>query len=154
MGSRLRFTSIAEFSGWDEDAVADDCVRVLRHRAESLFPKATVGREPVVWCGGRPLTPDDRPISGRVPAAARAPNLYLHSGGGAYGWRVSMGVSQQLAATIAEDGHLPAELPPAQPDGGVPSLEGAAPHTSFDPKVVDVARFPQLPLWPRALFGW
>ena len=45
MGSRLRFTSIAEFSGWDEDAVAEDCVRVLRHRAESLFPKATVGRE-------------------------------------------------------------------------------------------------------------
>ena len=45
MGRRLRFTSIAEFSGWDEDAVAEDCVRVLRHRAESLFPKATVGRD-------------------------------------------------------------------------------------------------------------
>ena len=110
--------------------------------------------QPVVWCGGRPLTPDDRPISGRVPASARAPNLYLHSGGGAYGWRVSMGVSQQLAATIAEDGHLPADLPPPLPDGGLPSLDGAAPQTSFDPEVVDVQRFPQLPLWPRALFGW
>lgn len=34
LGHRLRFTSIAEFSGWDEDVPADDCVRVLRHRAE------------------------------------------------------------------------------------------------------------------------
>ena len=73
MGNRLRFTSIAEFAGWGEDEVAEDCVAVLRHRAETLFPAATVGREPAVWAGGRPLTPDDRPISCRAPESAYAP---------------------------------------------------------------------------------
>ena len=137
LGSRLRFTSIAEFAGWDEDAIADDCVRVLRHRAESLFPEVTRGKEPEVWCGGRPLTPDDRPVSSRVHTA---PNLYIHSGGGQYGWRVAMGVSEHLAGLIREDGHLcdqSAHAAAAQ----AASLEGAAPFAPFDPSLVSLERF-------------
>ena len=131
------------------------CVQLERreHRAESLFPKATIGREPQVWAGGRPLTPDDRPISCRAPSAAYAPNLYVHSGGGAYGWRVSMGVSQQLADTIVSDGYAPdAEASPATKT--LPSLEKAEPRTTFDPSILSVERFTQLPMFPRALFGW
>ena len=154
MGSRLRFTSIAEFSGWEEDAVAEDCVDVLRHRAESLFPAATKGRDAAVWCGGRPLTPDDRPVSGRMPAAANASNLYVHSGGGAYGWRVSMGVSQHLAAMIEDDGHAPPAAEAMQQASKAPSLQAAEPRTSFEPSLLAVERFRQLPLWPKALFGW
>lgn len=148
MGQRLRFTSIAEFSGWDEDKQADDCIATLRHRAETLFPAATVGRDPQVWCGGRPLTPDDRPISCRAPGT---PNVYVHSGGGAYGWRVSMGVSERLAMTIGEDGHSDG----ATPHGEAPSLDKAGPRTVFDTEILGVERFQQLlPLWPRSLFGW
>lgn len=151
MGNRLRFTSIAEFAGWGEDEVAEDCVAVLRHRAETLFPAATVGREPAVWAGGRPLTPDDRPISCRAPESAYAPNLYIHSGGGAYGWRVSMGVSQQLVDTICADGFA---ADSARPSKAPPSLEKAEPRTTFDAGLLSVERFVQLPLQPRALFGW
>lgn len=124
--------------------------QVLRHRAESLFPKATVGRQAAIWAGGRPLTPDDRPVSCRAPSGAGASNLYVHSGGGAYGWRVSMGVSQQLADTVAADGFAD----PAAADATAPSLAAAEPRTTFEPAILDVARFTQLPLQPRALFGW
>ena len=153
MGTRLRFTSIAEFSGFDEDALAPDCVRTLRHRAESLFPGATVGRTPVEWCGGRPLTPDDRPISGpAAPRGAAGPaNLYVHSGGGAYGWRVSCGVSRNLAGIVAAD--LAGGAPPAGGEEGAeagaeigPSLEAAAPLTSFEDSVVSIERFRPLKL--------
>ena len=154
MGKRLRFTSIAEFAGWEEDHVAEDCVQVLRHRAESLFPAATVGREPQVWAGGRPLTPDDRPISCRAPESTYAPNLYIHSGGGAYGWRVSMGVSQQLADSIASDGYAQTEEGAAAPPPAMPSLDQAEPRTTFEPSLLSVERFTPLPLFPRALFGW
>lgn len=130
-GSRLRFTSIAEFAGWDEDAIADDCVRVLRHRAEALFPAATKGQQPEVWCGGRPLTPDDRPISSRVPAT---PNLYVHSGGGQYGWRVALGTSEHLADLIRGD-HLRDAAPPDSV-----GLE-AAQRTRFEPSLLSVERF-------------
>ena len=153
MGSRLRFTSIAEFSGWDEDDVAEDCVAVLRHRAESLFPEATVGREAAIWCGGRPLTPDDRPISCRVPESCYAKNVYVHSGGGAYGWRVSMGVSEALVEAIVADGYKGAGASEKE-IAIAPSLKAAEPKTTFDSALVSVERFIQLPLFPRALFGW
>ena len=137
-GARLRFTSIAEFAGWAEDQPAEDCVRVLRHRAESLFPDATVGREPAIWCGGRPLTPDDRPISGRV--ARRWSNLYLHSGGGQYGWRVAMGTSEHLAELMLADKHVSRELSDAA-TSRAPSLAAAGPRTRWEASILSLSRF-------------
>ena len=137
LGSRLRFTSIAEFAGWDEDAIADDCVSVLRHRAEALFPAATKGKQPEIWCGGRPLTPDDRPISGRVSTTALE-NLYVHSGGGQYGWRVAMGTSEHLADLIKDAGHV-VSVAIDDDAPNKPTLD--AQRTYFDPKLVSLERF-------------
>ena len=68
-----------------------------------------------------------------------------------------MGVSQQLADTIASDGYAPTAEGEAVTDAAVtrlPSLEKAEPRTTFDPRLLHVERFAQLPMFPRALFGW
>ena len=87
-----------------------------------------------------------------MPSATNASNLYVHSGGGQYGWRVAMGVSEHLVEVMKQDGHVSGELAAAA--GPPPSLDGAAPRTRFDPAILSIDRFSQLPLWPRALFGW
>ncbi len=92
------------------------------------------------------------PFRVRLAPSVAQPNLYVHSGGGAYGWRVAMGVSKHLAELVTRDlgldgGSAIADAPP-------PSLDAAAPHVPFDPSILSIDRFRQLPLWPRVLWGW
>eukprot|EP00658_Telonema_sp_P-2_P066032 TRINITY_DN55148_c0_g1_i1.p1 TRINITY_DN55148_c0_g1~~TRINITY_DN55148_c0_g1_i1.p1 ORF type:complete len:293 (+),score=68.75 TRINITY_DN55148_c0_g1_i1:257-1135(+) len=104
LGDRIRYTSIAEFAGWDEDHVNRSCIDTVRERASLMFPKtleAVPEEEQQEWAGGRPMTPDDLPIV----CGTKYQGLWIASGGGSYGWRVACGMGQLVSNLL--DGTKP-----------------------------------------------
>ena len=97
LGTRVRFTSIAEFGGWDEDHITPSCIQTVRERAATIFPELKHQLETATpWAGGRPQTPDDLPIVSKTKLS----NLFVSSGGGSYGWRTACGMGELLADLV------------------------------------------------------
>jgi len=96
MGSRLRVTSTAEFSGYDKSHSAED-FRAMFDVARDLFPRGGDYSSPEYWAGLRPMTPTTVPIFG----FARYRNLMLNVGHGHIGWTMSCGSAKVVADLIA-----------------------------------------------------
>ena len=97
MGSRLRVTSTAEFSGYDRSHSAGD-FRAMFDVAKELFPGGGDYSTPEYWAGLRPMTPTTVPIFG----FARYRNLMLNVGHGHIGWTMSCGSAKVVADLLAE----------------------------------------------------
>ncbi|WP_459616671.1 D-amino acid dehydrogenase [Bordetella sp. 2513F-2] len=100
-GSRLRFTSTAEFSGYDTGHRPRDFAPMLK-AARELFPEGADYDQPEYWAGLRPMTPEGTPILG----ASRHANLYLNTGHGHMGWTMACGTARIVADIM--DGRQPA----------------------------------------------
>lgn len=96
MGSRLRVTSTAEFSGYDRSHSAGD-FRAMFDVAKELFPGGGDYSTPEYWAGLRPMTPTTVPIFG----FARYRNLMLNVGHGHIGWTMSCGSAEVVADLLA-----------------------------------------------------
>ena len=96
MGSRLRITSTAEFSGYDKSYSAED-FRAMFHVARELFPGGGDYSKPEYWAGLRPMTPTTVPILG----FARYRNLMLNVGHGHIGWTMSCGSAKVVTDLVA-----------------------------------------------------
>ena len=96
MGSRLRVTSTAEFSGYDKGHSVRD-FRAMFDVARELFPAGGDYAEPEYWAGLRPMTPTTVPIFG----FARYRNLMLNVGHGHIGWTMSCGSAKVVADLLA-----------------------------------------------------
>ena len=92
MGSRLRVTSTAEFSGYDRSHTAED-FRAMFGAARELFPAGADYANPEYWAGLRPMTPTTVPIFG----FARYRNLMLNVGHGHIGWTMACGSGKVVA---------------------------------------------------------
>eukprot|EP00928_Gymnodinium_smaydae_P072572 TRINITY_DN55912_c0_g1_i1.p1 TRINITY_DN55912_c0_g1~~TRINITY_DN55912_c0_g1_i1.p1 ORF type:complete len:508 (+),score=26.81 TRINITY_DN55912_c0_g1_i1:51-1574(+) len=97
-GTRLRFTTIAEFAGWDEKRVTPACVEVLKRRARAFYPeiREEVFEQGHIYVGGRPWTSDDLPVVG----GTRFKNVWINTGHGHFGWRYSCGTAELLVASM------------------------------------------------------
>ena len=96
MGSRLRVTSTAEFSGYDKSHSAGD-FRAMFDVAKELFPGGGDYSNPEYWAGLRPMTPTTVPIFG----FARYRNLMLNVGHGHIGWTMSCGSAKVVSDLLA-----------------------------------------------------
>ena len=96
MGSRLRVTSTAEFSGYDKGCSAED-FRAMFDVARELFPGGGDYSSPEYWAGLRPMTPTTVPIFG----FARYRNLMLNVGHGHIGWTMSCGSAKVVCDLLA-----------------------------------------------------
>ena len=96
MGSRLRVTSTAEFSGYDKGYSAGD-FRAMFDVANDLFPGGGDYSNPEYWAGLRPMTPTTVPIFG----FARYRNLMLNVGHGHIGWTMSCGSAKVVSDLLA-----------------------------------------------------
>jgi D-amino-acid dehydrogenase len=108
MGQRLRAAGTAEFAGFNTKLNPVRAQAVLR-AAKSLFPGLSDYAEDYrvrYWTGLRPMTPDGRPLIGRL----KLPNLYVNAGHGGLGWTLACG-SGRLAADLVA-GNTP-EIDPA-----------------------------------------
>lgn len=101
---RIRFTSIAEFAGWNERSVTASCVQVLRNRIQSVFPLVSAEKwdQGELRVGARPWCVDDLPVVG----GTRFSNLWLNAGHGHTGWRLACATAEVLAAVMT-DSKLP-----------------------------------------------
>ena len=96
MGSRLRVTSTAEFSGYDRSHTAED-FRAMFDVARELFPAGGDYTAPEYWAGLRPMTPTTVPIFG----FARYRNLMLNVGHGHIGWTMACGSAKVVSDLLA-----------------------------------------------------
>ena len=96
MGSRLRVTSTAEFSGYDRSHSAGD-FRAMFDVTKELFPGGGDYSAPEYWAGLRPMTPTTVPIFG----FALYRNLMLNVGHGHIGWTMSCGSAKVVADLLA-----------------------------------------------------
>ena len=96
MGSRLRITSTAEFSGYDKSHSTED-FRAMFDVARSLFPGGGDYSTPEYWAGLRPMTPTTVPIFG----FARYRNLMLNVGHGHIGWTMACGSARVVSDLLA-----------------------------------------------------
>ncbi len=101
MGSRIRMTATAEFTGFDTTHKPED-FRTALEVSENLFPGAVDYSRASYWAGLRPMTPEGTPRLGR----ARYRNFYLNAGQGHMGWTMSHGSARVVADMIA--GRAPA----------------------------------------------
>ncbi|EDQ91769.1 uncharacterized protein MONBRDRAFT_22908 [Monosiga brevicollis MX1] len=94
-GDRIRFASHAELTTAlepDEEKL-DDLERIAR----TFFPRAFAdGADIEAWMGRRPMTSDSMPILG----VGHLPNLILHTGHGADGWRWSHACAELTTALL------------------------------------------------------
>ena len=86
MGDFLRFTSVAEISGYDTSHKPSDFTEIV-NIAESLFSQACDFSKVEYWAGLRPMTPNGAPIFGR----GKMDNLYFNTGHGHLGWTMCAG---------------------------------------------------------------
>ncbi len=95
--SGFRLGSTMEFSGYDESLNPRRLAALERGAAEYLHhPVGPVERER--WYGWRPMSVDDVPLIGRVPACE---GLWLATGHGMMGVSMSAGTGQLVADLIA-----------------------------------------------------
>jgi len=97
MGSRLRITSTAEFSGYDKSCSVED-FRAMSRVARELFPDGADYSNPAYWAGLRPMTPTTVPILG----FARYRNLMLNVGHGHIGWTMACGSAKVVSDLLAK----------------------------------------------------
>ena len=96
MGDHIRFTSVAEISGYDTTCTPSDFVHMIE-LANSLFPNAFDFSQIEYWAGLRPMTPNGSPIFGR----GKMRNLYFNTGHGHLGWTMCTG-SAKITADLIE----------------------------------------------------
>lgn len=96
MGDKIRFTSVAEISGYDINCTPDDFTEILA-QASSLFPKACDYSKIQYWCGLRPMTPNGAPIIGK----GKMKNLYYNTGHGHLGWTMCAGSAKIISDLIS-----------------------------------------------------
>lgn len=90
-GNRLRFTSTAEFAGFDLTHKPRDFTHTIR-AARSLFPNGADFAQPSYWACLRPMTPGGTPIIGK----SNHGNLFFNTGHGHLGWTWSCGTAKLL----------------------------------------------------------
>lgn len=113
MGTRLRAAGTAEFAGYNTVLNPVRAQAVLR-AATTLFPGLAAHAEPHrvrYWTGLRPMTPDGRPLIGRL----RFDNLFVNAGHGGLGWTLACG-SGRLAADIVAGKAPEIDSAPFSPD--------------------------------------
>ena len=101
MGDKIRFTSVAEISGYDINWSPSDFTEIIQ-LAESLFPQACDFTKIQYWCGLRPMTPNGAPIIGK----GKMDNLYYNTGHGHLGWTMSAGSAKIISDLVS--GNKPA----------------------------------------------
>ncbi len=96
MGDRIRFTSVAEISGYNTTCTPADFINMVE-LANSIFPDAFDFSQIEYWAGLRPMTPNGSPIFGR----GKMKNLYFNTGHGHLGWTMCTG-SARITADLIE----------------------------------------------------
>lgn len=99
LGHRLRIGGTAEFAGYDRVLNPTRAAAVLK-AALRLYPTlAPYAALPRVrqWTGLRPMTPDGRPLIGRV----RLRNLFVNAGHGGLGWTLACSSGRLTADLLA-----------------------------------------------------
>eukprot|EP00658_Telonema_sp_P-2_P003018 TRINITY_DN11111_c0_g1_i1.p1 TRINITY_DN11111_c0_g1~~TRINITY_DN11111_c0_g1_i1.p1 ORF type:complete len:519 (-),score=91.52 TRINITY_DN11111_c0_g1_i1:361-1917(-) len=99
-GNKLRFASIAEWAGWNEQDPNEQSVENLRRIASEWFPQLRgqiYSPEALVLVGGRPQSPDDIPII----SGTKLQNLFVNTGHGQYGWRLACGSAEILERVVS-----------------------------------------------------
>ena len=86
MGDRIRFTSVAEISGYDISCTPSDFIQMIK-LSNSLFPDAFDYSKIEYWAGLRPMTPNGSPILGR----GNMTNFFYNTGHGHLGWTMCTG---------------------------------------------------------------
>ena len=72
-------------------------VALLARQARETFPDGANFDAATSWCGGRPATPDSKPLIGATPYD----NLWLNTGHGALGFTLACGSAALLADAMA-----------------------------------------------------
>jgi len=113
MGPRLRAAGTAEFAGYDTRLNTVRAQAVLRAATTLLPGLAAYSDEYRVryWTGLRPMTPDGRPLIGRLAL----PNLFVNAGHGGLGWTLACG-SGRLAAHLVTGKTPDIDAAPFSPD--------------------------------------
>ncbi len=96
MGERVRFTSTAEFSGYDTTHRPSDFTAMIA-KARDLYPEAGDYNDPSYWACLRPMTPEGAPIYG----GCRYENLWLNLGQGHMGWTMAWASARITADLMA-----------------------------------------------------
>jgi len=99
LGTRLRAAGTAEFAGYSSVLNPVRAQAVLR-AATTLFPGLAAQAEPHrvrYWTGLRPMTPDGRPLIGRLGLQ----NLFVNAGHGGLGWTLACGSGKLMADIVA-----------------------------------------------------
>ena len=98
MGNFLRFTSVAEISGYDTNHKPADFTEII-NIAKSLFSQACDFSKVEYWAGLRPMTPNGAPIFGK----GKIDNLYFNTGHGHLGWTMCAGSAKITSHLIEEN---------------------------------------------------
>jgi len=96
LGNKIRFTSVAEISGYDTTNTPSDYKEMVK-LVESLFPHAFDFSKAEYWAGLRPMTPNGSPIFGK----GKMGNLYFNTGHGHLGWTMCAGSAKITSHLIS-----------------------------------------------------
>ena len=96
LGDKIRFTSVAEISGYDTTNTPSDFTDMVA-LVESLFPDAFDFSKVEYWAGLRPMTPNGSPIFGQ----GKMQNLYFNTGHGHLGWTMCAGSAKIISHLIS-----------------------------------------------------
>jgi D-amino-acid dehydrogenase len=105
IGDHIRFTSVAEFAGYDTSYKQATVDRILA-KAKTLFPNAADYSQPGYWACLRPATPKGTPFIGQC----RYKNLFLNTGHGHLGWTMACG-SARIAADLIKGRKTEIDIP-------------------------------------------
>ncbi|AOZ03630.1 D-amino acid dehydrogenase small subunit [Cupriavidus sp. USMAHM13] len=96
LGGQLRVAGMVDLVG--RHARADQRrIALLTQQARETFPGGADFDAAATWCGGRPATPDSKPLVGATPYG----NLWLNTGHGALGFTLACGSATLLADAMA-----------------------------------------------------
>ena len=95
LGNRLRLAGTVEFDGYNTAINPRRC-EMLVTAAKTNFPDLPLGPGRIDWAGLRPMTPDCRPIIGRVGSS----NVLLNTGHGALGWTLAAGSARIVSDLV------------------------------------------------------
>ena len=96
LGNKIRFTSVAEISGYDTANTPSDFTEMIA-LVESLFPNAFDFSKVEYWAGLRPMTPNGSPIFGK----GKMQNMYFNTGHGHLGWTMCAGSAKIISHLIS-----------------------------------------------------
>ena len=96
MGDTIRFTSTAQFSGYDLNHKPSDFANIMDVARDILPHAADYSRSDHRACL-RPMTPEGTPVFG----TGRLENLHLNTGHGHMGWTMACGAARIAADLIA-----------------------------------------------------